>query len=602
MVGNALTLIQGGDFKGHFWITGFNSATSISLDQNPANLSSYTVTIGGASTLTNGGFVFIQGGSFAHAVGGNTIYIKGPGAALGDYTATVNDLTLSVAGTKHAPLATIGYTTTRGDGGRPTIISGGALNTLLVTGNFNLVKSLHLLKVSGSFPCVGVTGAYCEFLDCIFEGGEPVRLAQGSNTLRRCEVKGSHSGNAGVAIVGTGNTTIEECEIHGNSGRGIDMGALALTHVVHCNIHGNTLDGIYFPAAQSAGAVIENNILWNNAAAGIRFDQTAAEGPFMNMNIRRNIFGKNVTYDLDYSVTDASALPGMSNWAASLLDCNAFYTTGTGRYHFIPANSGDLVLTASPFVSDTDFTLNNTAGGGALIRATPCISTLPSGNKVYSYIGSSAPQTAASTTELAEMRSLWRLLTNELDTDVVPNTEVDIWIHQGLQALNEATSYYVLTSASLVTLVAETQEYTLDSTVLNVEFVEWNGKEIPKTSVDKVRAKERDWRNQASGFPEQYAHEADKLILIPKPSAAAVAASALPTIRYVARPPSPTTDGFPQLNRQAQRISVYLAASLWSICYPDSAVAQQRAAGLQGYFQEGVKALSAVVAQRGVSR
>lgn len=603
MVGNALTLIQSASFKGHFWITGFTNANTITLDQNPQNLSSYTITIGGASTITNGGFVFIQGGSFAHAVAGNKIWVKGPGAALGDYQPSVNQPTLSVSGTATAPVTVEGYGVTRGDGLRPTIVNNaGALVALAVSGQFNLVKNLDLKNNSGTFAALAVSGTLNNFENCVMQGGTPLSISANDSVYHRCEFKNSNASASGISLGGNFACLFDQCSIHGNGQHGVDLGTAGGHRFQFCSVYANTLDGVNQPAGQGFGITITNCNLWNNGRDNIRLSSTSANGIFRDVAIYRNILGKAVGYDLNYTVSDVSASLPMAEWAAVGFDCNAFYTTGTGRYHFLPANSGDLVLTASPFVSDTDFTLNNTAGGGALIRETPCISLLPDGNSVYSYIGASAPQTAASTTELDEMRSLWRLLTNELDTDVVPNTEVDIWIHQGLQALNEATSYYVLTSSSLVTLVAEQQEYTLDSTVLNVEWMEWNGKEISKTSVDKVRAKERDWRNVAAGFPEQYAHEADKLIFIPRPSAAAVAASALPTLRYVARPPSPTTDGFPQLNRQAQRIGVFHGAALYSICYPDSAAAQGRAAGLSNFFTEGVKSLSAVVAQRGVSR
>jgi hypothetical protein len=62
----------------------------------------------------------------------------------------------------------------------------------------------------------------------------------------------------------------------------------------------------------------------------------------------------------------------------------------------------------------------------------------------------------------------------------------------------------------------------------------------------------------------------------PTPNLAAVAAGAVPVMRFVSNPPSITANGPQDLPSQDRPLPVYHSVYLWSVSYPDSALAVQR--------------------------
>ena len=122
-----------------------------------------------------------------------------------------------------------------------------------------------------------------------------------------------------------------------------------------------------------------------------------------------------------------------------------------------------------------------------------------------------------------------------------------------------------------------------------------------KASIEELRNREKDWRN-LSGQPQEWAHYANKLVLIPPPNAEAVVAAASPVIRYVSTPPSVTVSGPDQLPPDAYRLAVLYGVWQWSKMFPDSAVAASRAEGALQAFEQGVAAGAAAYAARGLMR
>lgn len=601
LIGNALTLVAGSTFQGYWWVIAVGSSTSLTLDRNGPNNTGMRVSIGGAGNLDQDGFPFITN---PFLVAGNKIWLKGPGALAGDYTISTNSLDLSVSGTGSTPVVLEGYTTTKGDGGRPTITTAtAALDCVTVSGAFNIVRNIAVTSTGSAFGGLSVTGNANAFVNCKITGVLPLRLSGNRNFFRGCDISGAPATRDGVSMANTFTNDFFDCTIHDNAVNGVSLSTDGPSSFVNCLIYANGQDGISQPVGGQNGVQIVNCTVWNNGRDGVRLASTAAAGIFKDVLVVRSVFGKNGGYDLNYSVGDVSAVPSMADWIAAALDCNAFYTTGTGRYHNLPANSGDLVLTASPFTSDSDFTLNDTTGAGASIRNGPCVTTLPDANTVYSYIGASAPQTAATpATATTLMRSLWREMVNERDETVIPDSVVDIWLDFGLQALNQRLGYHRTTSTTDVTLVAGTQEYDLPDDTLEIEWLQHNGQEIEKGDIDQWRRQGNDWRGEASGFPRFWAHYANKLVVRPTPSSAAVAAASHPVFRYVSTPASISDSGPDQLPSDGYRPAVVYGAYLWSICYPDSAVAQARAQGLADAFEKNVQAAAVNYARRGVSK
>jgi len=117
--------------------------------------------------------------------------------------------------------------------------------------------------------------------------------------------------------------------------------------IVACVAYGNIGDGIRLTAARDiANTLILNNILVNNGGYGLN----AAVG------------------------TTAS-----NDRLKVVMDYNAFYNNTSGARNAISAGAHDVALTADPFTNaaGADFTLNNTAGGGAACRGAGYPGTLP---------------------------------------------------------------------------------------------------------------------------------------------------------------------------------------------------------------------------------
>jgi hypothetical protein len=205
---------------------------------------------------------------------------------------------------------------------------------------------------------------------------------------------------------------------------------------------------------------------------------------------------------------------------------------------------------------------------------------------------------APATSDLTAMRSLWRLLTGEIFATVT-DAIVDTFIDLGMCELNRRLHFN--TSQTTLALTAGTQEYSLPTDFVDVLHVR-HGSQRPmqKGSTDQWEMDNADWQNE-TGEPLHWALYANKLVLRPTPTAAAVALAASVTLRYVAMPPTVTTNGFLQLAQQDQRLAVYWGAYIWSACYPDSAVAQQRAAALRKDFEDGTAAATGDYGRRSIS-
>ena len=213
----------------------------------------------------------------------------------------------------------------------------------------------------------------------------------------------------------------------------------------------------------------------------------------------------------------------------------------------------------------------------------------------------SIPALLLDSSNQAYLRSWWRELTGEFDTTVVPDITVDRYLWDGAKALNRRVEYHLSTSTTDVTLVANTQEYSLPSDCIRITWLELGGTELQKTSIEELRSREIDWRNEAAGFPREWAQFADKLVLYPKPSSAAVAAAANPVVRYVSTPPSFSTDVLEQLATQDHVLAIYYGVAMWAEAHPDSSVAAQRAEKFLATFEREMEMVRAFYAARGLA-
>lgn len=598
MVGNGVGIIEGATYRGVWQITAYIGAGSVTVDRNLPAGGAMTGRVGGANRLASNGIIFI-----GNMVAGNKIWVRGPGADAGDYLIASNSITLSTAGSASNPITVEGYTTTRGDGGRPTIKwSASAINMLQVSAIHQIVKNLTLDGgTSGTFA-FAPGAANCYYQNIVAKNAQPARVGgAGAQTFVRCRFTSSESGAPGLEVQ-AGNNQFYECIIDNNTGHGVEVEDVTWFH--DCIINDNTLDGVNYAAAVDFGFHLKNCDIWNNGRDGVRIESTAGDGGLGNVVIQKCILGENAGYEINYTPADIEANTGAIEWAGALLDCNAFYSTGSGAYNNLPANDNDLILTGSPFTSSTDFSLNDTAGAGAAVQAANCGAAFADGVNTGSYpLGALGAPGAASVSGLMGMRSWWREYTGELDTETIDDEDVvDLYLDSGLEATNRRLEYHYTTDSSSVDLVAGTQEYTLPTDCEKILWLSWGGRELKKADVEQWRRAGRQWRDADPGEPLEWAHEGNRLLIWPTPSADAVAKQGSPVFRYHSKPGTITTYGPAQLMSEHWRIPVYWGVVEWSMAHPDSALAVHRIERFTKLFETEITLAAGKYKARGLMK
>lgn len=176
-----------------------------------------------------------------------------------------------------------------------------------------------------------------------------------NTTIKNCVSHAIYGESYGVV----GSFT--NCKISDNGGWGMEEGSSATgghCAFLHCEIHNNTLGGLTVNKRQPT--IIHNCTIVGNGGPAIKVPTayTAARGPHQFHN---NLITNNIGAGIDNShITDYVKA-----------DYNAFYSNSGGDYSGnISEGGNDVVLSADPYtaIGSDDFTLNNTAGGGADCR------------------------------------------------------------------------------------------------------------------------------------------------------------------------------------------------------------------------------------------
>lgn len=318
MVGNAIFITGGGLTSGFYFVVGYTSATSITLDSSPGTGSAANWAIGGAwadfwtnpassGPLVPGNIVYILGSgtpnpasyTYDYTVSGG--FTPSSGASPGGSITFANDP--STPGYKAAPDTT---------GGMPVIQSDGVLMTGAA---FVTVKGFYIVlngtNGSGVFDCgpMGVIGCVVDqnandFSGTGGSGGTAISLI--GSEIFSSTAPGSPG--ASPAVQGTPSTVVIGCNIHDTVGMGIAAGGgffdavviedtiiskcrgdgidiaafIRLLNIKNCTIDGNLNNGIEWPSLSelsSASISVMNNIISNHTGGyGQNFDSgTAAQ-------------------------------------------------------------------------------------------------------------------------------------------------------------------------------------------------------------------------------------------------------------------------------------------------------------------------------------
>lgn len=360
-VGNIVNITAGTDWTpGRYEIVS-QDGTDWTLDRSPsaagnANLGTYAM----------GGALLTIGSAAAAAVTFNTVHVKA-----GTYT-----LTTTVTPTMGSGVW-IGYQTTHRDMGTRPLITTATDSTVLINTSGSAGGTIQGVNISFSnTAAVRANGIQASrgdvsglFYRCLFDGFERAFYVNGGGCwvplmLEETEVKNCTSDGVWVRdpIVAINNY------IHDNGANGVYLNGVnygAPVFQFSGNIFANnTGDGIY-QAISDVSAYkyfFHRNTFAGNCGDGI---QTGAGGggltapPFVELV--NNIFYDNGAYGVNNPV---APLNGYLN------RCNAYGANGTAAVLNMPAGTGDVTLTADPFTNAAagDYSLNNTAGGGAACK------------------------------------------------------------------------------------------------------------------------------------------------------------------------------------------------------------------------------------------
>lgn len=592
MRGNGLNIAGDGLYQ----IAAVVSATQVTTDRATANGGAgRSLKVGGCGGAKGVSVSALEPYEFGIVVAGHVIWVRKTNSAGVATAYSINGVNITAAGLEENYVRVEGYGTVRGDGGIANMAQVGNWTA----GAYTVIKNLQLAgSFAGSTVIAGATGQVIE--DCIVDAtgtGGYALSASATQAIRRCWIKG---GNSVAAVRDTGGNLFEFCRIDPGAGQaGISVEGGSPVRLQHSAIKGGAV-GVQINA-NSTGVVARSSEFWGASQYGI--DVTPTSLHFGQVSLVENcIFGNNGTADIAWRQSSPAAVVGAGgqSWVNATFRCNAFFTLAA-RYLNMLAAADDVTLTVDPFIDSANgnFNLNSLPGGGALLRSAPCVYGWPDGvNQTALFAGSGGiPTTAAGA---ASLISLWRELACE-PSAIVPDSVPILYIDSGMEALNRRIRFHWTTDSTSIALVAGTDEYAMPVDTIEIRWVQWNGKELPKGSIDEWRARGDDWRNEDPGLPREWAFYGNKVVVRPRPTAEAVAIGN-PTLRYCSKPPSIAIAGADQLATQDQRVPVYWGVAEYSASYPDSAAAQQRVAHYSKAFDEESQLLSVAYRDRAMDR
>lgn len=325
--------------------------------------------------VTNSGAGAADGSSLANAWSWATMLTSltaGQRANVqGAITRTTATDTFTNGGSSSNPIAIRGISSTLGDLQSNGRVAGGALVTTgfpvvtYTTGGFT-IPTFGIME-SMSFTSARTTST-------VLSGNANI-------TILRCVIRNTHATSAtsvGLSLTGS-NLLVIDCDISADSSSSsaiaVSLTASTCPMILRSLITGNT---------SGAGCMTLGNLAvvygCSFRDAGFGITATANAASMIIGNSFRNISGVYIKPSVSQRLIAnnvAWGVGGSSQWyqsAGTVLENNQLYNF-VGNMGVADADLGNwlnqngVTLTADPFTSSTDLTLNNTSGGGALVRA-----------------------------------------------------------------------------------------------------------------------------------------------------------------------------------------------------------------------------------------
>lgn len=341
------------------------------------------------------------------AVGGNTVHVKA-----GTYTLTsVITWSNTAANSNDATTKVIGYNATHGDyGTRPLITtstnSTELLNTSPGVNSVNLLLSnLHFTNTAGT-RAKGIravaNSVYLYVVNCIMDGFTlAIDSTAGFFSLSLERSAFLNSSSHAVQSSGGVRVTAVGCYFKGTANTANALYTTGDTIVVGC-LFANNGYGAVLPGGGNILGIIVGNTFTDTYRDAIHFTGTPSQ---VNYLIANNIIWNSGT--LDSGSTDVYGINAASAFVCVRYN-NAYGSNfgGDTGVTITPAEIGALALTVDPFTNSgsNDYSLNSTAGGGAVCKQAAFPGVVP-GASTTGYLDVGSIQTQAGAT-------ITRVLTN----------------------------------------------------------------------------------------------------------------------------------------------------------------------------------------------
>lgn len=356
-------------------------------------------------TLSSVGGLATMGGAYGGAVtgalsqpaavAGNTIYVK----ATATYSVTAAN-TFSLDGTVGNPITSIGYTTTRTDGGMVTVArTSGNITMLSITGDYRRFYNFIVDGIStGTVTGFSLNGAYnlvsnCKAMNFTTAGFAAATTASLTSTFVNCYAAGGVAGALGGFVSAPTASALSAsyfgCVAAGNACTGFlnQSNATANRQTYMRCISANNTGGTYhgFHTNNLGHVSLFNCVAYGNGGAGLLIDTTAVAGAGDAPIVLNSVFVNNTGYGISSNGVNLAA----SGKYQVLMNYNAFYNNTAGARLNVPTGDNSVTLTGDPFTNGgaLDFSLNTTAGAGAALRATGFPGVLQAGGTGYLDIG-----------------------------------------------------------------------------------------------------------------------------------------------------------------------------------------------------------------------
>lgn len=362
VVGNILWIASGtGATVGPYLITGYTSATQITLDRASGTYTAGVWKIGGAWAST-------PNVANANIAAGNVIYIRAGGSG----SVGSPDFTPTTYYTPKGGDLTNGFVRLISENGRAYLKAASGTNMVFYNCAYNYFEGFYLISNGTSVGSFGIIyaatgpGNTVNVKNCIFDqnGFDVIGLGISIGSVLDCEIFSSTSATgttyAGL-MINSYASLIDNCNIHDCTNDGIAWGsASGSARIRNSIIAKNKLNGINVTGPSTIQTwSVEDCTIDANLGHGIKLNDNTA---LLTANIKGNIISNHQTSG-KYPIECAGAGSAAQNdRLRGIIDYNAFYNNLNAAPHNLTSGNGLISGSQLHDISGTDpqFTAQST--------------------------------------------------------------------------------------------------------------------------------------------------------------------------------------------------------------------------------------------------